>query len=227
MVRAIIFDFDGVITDSEPVHLRMFQKVLAEMGMSLNEKEYYEIYLGMDDKGCFTTVLQSHGIETVPELIQSLIHKKTKYLMEYVKDHLFIYPGGVNFIEAAQKRDPLAIASGALRHEIEFVLNHTGVRSAFGVIVSAEDVKEGKPSPECFIMALERLNKSGPQQMKANECVVIEDSIAGIEAASAAGMKCIAVTNTYGRERLTMADRIVKSLEEIRMEEIEGMINKS
>ncbi len=215
MIQAIIFDFDGVITDSEPVHLRMFQKVLADMGISLNEKEYYEIYLGMDDKGCFTTVLQPHGIKTSPDLIQSLIQKKTKYLMEYIKDHLFIYPGVVDFIEASRKRFSLAIASGALRHEIEFVLNHAGIRSAFDVIVSAEEVREGKPSPECFNTALERLNKTGPQQMKANECLVIEDSIAGIEAARAAGMKCIAVTNTYGRERLTMADRVVKSLEEI------------
>ena len=223
MVKAILFDFDGVITDSEPVHLRMFQKVLAEMGISLSQKEYYEIYLGMDDKGCFTTVLQSHGIGIAPDLIQSLIHKKTKYLMEYIKNDLFIYPGVVDFVDRSRKRYPLAIASGALRHEIEFVLNHTGIRSAFNVIVSAEDVQEGKPNPECFNKALGRLNEIGQQQIKANECLVIEDSIAGIEGALSAGMKCIAVTNTYGPERLTMADLVVKSLEEIKVEALEGL----
>jgi len=88
MLKAIIFDFDGVITDSEPVHLKMFQKVLKEMGISLNEKEYYEKYLGMDDKGCFATVLQSHGLNNPSNQIQSLIEKKTGYLMEYIKEDL-------------------------------------------------------------------------------------------------------------------------------------------
>lgn len=223
MLKAIIFDFDGVITDSEPVHLRMFQKVLAEMGVSLDEKEYYEIYLGMDDKGCFATLLQTRGINTTPDLIQSLVKKKTEYLMEYIKDDLFIYPGVVDFVKKAQERYRLAIASGALRHEIEFVLQHAGIHPTFNVIVSAEDVEEGKPNPECFSKALEMLDRSGELQIRSDECLVIEDSIAGIEAAHAAGMKCIAVTNTYGYERLTMADFVVKSLEEINVEDLESL----
>ena len=140
MIRAIIFDFDGVITDSEPVHLRMFQKVLSEMGITLDAREYYEVYLGMDDKGCFTTILKSNGIGTAPRLIQSLIQKKTNYLMESIKNDLFIYPGVVELVDSSRKDYLLAIASGALRHEIEFVLESAGIRSAFNVIVSAEDV---------------------------------------------------------------------------------------
>ena len=226
MLKAIIFDFDGVITDSEPSHLRMFQKVLLEMGISLDKKEYYEKYLGMDDKGCFATVLRSHGIDTDPDLIQSLIKKKTNYLMEAMKSDLFIYPGVVDFIEKARKRYLLAVASGALRHEIEFVLIHTGVLSAFDVIVSAEDVQEGKPNPECFNLALRRLNEMGERDIRPEECIVIEDSIAGIEGAKGAEMKCIAVTNTYSHERLTMADMVVKSLEGINVENLGNIINK-
>lgn len=240
MFRAIIFDFDGVITDSEPVHLKMFQKVLSEKGISLGFEEYYEKYLGMDDKGCFSTLLQSRGVDTGTDLIQSLIHKKTTYLMDYIKNDLFIYPGVVDFIEKARKRFNLAIASGALRHEIEFILHRAGIHSAFTVIVSAEDVREGKPDPECFQKALAGLNEMlgtlpifqkeiwevspDADAINPEECLVIEDSIAGIEAAHAAGMKCIAVTNTYGRERLTMADLVVKSLEEINVDALDNLI---
>ena len=226
MLKAIIFDFDGVITDSEPVHLKMFQKVLKEMGISLNEKEYYEKYLGMDDKGCFATVLQSHGLNNPSNQIQSLIEKKTGYLMEYIKKDLFIFPGVKDFIKTVRNKYRLAIASGALRHEIEFVLRYAGIHSAFELIVSAEDVRYGKPDPECFNKTLEGLNGEGMQEIMAEECLVIEDSIAGIEAAHSAGMKCIAVTNTYGQDRLTMADMVVKSLVEIKIEELEVLINR-
>ena len=220
MIRAIIFDFDGVITDSEPVHLKMFQKVLSEMGITLNAREYYEVYLGMDDKGCFTTILKANGIGTASQLIQSLIQKKTNYLMEYIKNDLFIYPGVVELVGSYRKDYLLAIASGALRHEIEFVLESAGIRSAFSVIVSAEDVSEGKPNPECFNKTLERLNGIGGERIKKDECLVIEDSIAGIEAAKAAGMSCVAVTNTYSRDRLTLADKVVKELSEINFENL-------
>ena len=222
MLKAIIFDFDGVITDSEPVHLKMFQKVLGEMGLTISEKDYYEIYLGMDDKGCFSTLLKSNGIDSNFELIQSLIDKKTEYLMDYIKDNLFIYPGVVEFIEASSRKYLLAIASGALRHEIEFILEGAGVRSAFNIIVSAEDVSEGKPNPECFIKALDRLNEISSHPITTAECLVIEDSIAGVEAAKAAGIRCVAVTNTYGPERLTMADVVVKSLSELNTEQWSG-----
>ncbi|MCC6544685.1 MAG: HAD family phosphatase [Nitrospirae bacterium] len=215
MLKAIIFDFDGVITDSEPVHLKMFQKVLGEMGLTISEKDYYEIYLGMDDKGCFSTVLKTNGIDSNLEVIQSLIDKKTVYLMDYIKDNLFIYPGVVDFIEASYGKYLLAIASGALRHEIEFILEGAGIRSAFSIIVSAEDVREGKPNPECFNKALDRLNEISAQPIMTADCLVIEDSIAGVEAAKAAGIRCAAVTNTYNPDRLKMADIVVDRIADI------------
>lgn len=223
MIKAIIFDFDGIITDSEPVHLKMFQQVLSELNITITKQEYYETYLGMDDKGCFSTVLHAHGIEATPDIIHSLIEKKTKYLMDYIKNSVFIYPGVVDFVNQAKDKFSLSIASGALRHEIEFILHKAGIHSVFDFIVSAEDVMYGKPDPECFNKALDRFNKYSDQRITPAECVVIEDSIAGIEGAIAAGMKCIAVTNTYSSDRLTMADVIVKSLSEVDVENIDGM----
>ena len=223
MIKAIIFDFDGIITDSEPVHLKMFQQVLSELSISISKQEYYETYLGMDDKGCFTTVLQAHGLDASLEVIQSLIDKKAKFMMEYLKNSVFIYPGVVDFVNKAKDRFRLAIASGALRHEIEFVLQKAGIGSAFDLIVSAEDVTYGKPDPECFNKALERLNDHSGLRLTPVECVVIEDSIAGIEGALAAGMKCNAVANTYDSGRLTMADRIVRGLDEINVEDLDSL----
>lgn len=223
MLKAIIFDFDGVIADTEPLHLSAFQKVLGEKGITLNSEDYYEIYLGMDDKECFNTVLKAYGINPDKKAIQSLIEKKTAILMDYLKNNLFIYPGVINFIDRAKENYLLAIASGALRHEIEFILNAKGIDHAFTTIVSAEDVRAGKPDPECFLIALKRLNHSSKFNIEPEECVVIEDSIAGLEAARGAGMRSIGVTNTYGCEKLTMADIVIKSLEDITMEDLERL----
>ncbi|MDD5435481.1 MAG: HAD family phosphatase [Nitrospira sp.] len=223
MIKAIIFDFDGIITDSEPVHLKMFQQVLSELNISISRQEYYETYLGMDDKGCFTTVLKAHGLDASHEVVQALIDKKAKSMMEYLEKSVFIYPGVTDFVNKAKDRFRLAIASGALRHEIEYVLQMAGISSAFDLIVSAEDVMYGKPDPECFNKALERLNDHSVLHLTPGECVVIEDSIAGIEGAIAAGMKCIAVTNTYDSGRLTMAGSIVKGLSEIDVEKLDGL----
>jgi len=220
MLRAVIFDFDGVITNSEPSHLAMFQKVLAERGVYLARDEYYEKYLGMDDKECFSTILRNRGIETDPETTNILVQKKTRYLMEYIKDHIFVFPGVVDLVGTIRDRYPLAIASGALRHEIEFILKHAGLSDSFDVIVSAEDVVHGKPDPEAFTKALRYLNTVNGSEIMPHECLVIEDSLAGIEAAHAAGMKCLAVANTYAPSRLVMADRVVSTLEGLSIEDL-------
>jgi HAD superfamily hydrolase (TIGR01509 family) len=223
MLQALIFDFDGIIADNEPVHLQMFRKVLAPLGIRLTDEEYYTIYLGMDDKGCFSEVLKRHGRNPSPAEIERLIEEKTRHFTAHIQDHLVIFPGVVSFVETAARRYPLAIASGALRHEIELILKAAGIRRAFQTIVSAEDVAEGKPDPEGFLKARERLSAAAAKPLLPGECLVIEDSLAGMEAARKAGMKCMIVTNTYPKERFPEADRIVDSLEDCRMEDIETL----
>tara|TARA_B100000315_G_scaffold259641_2_gene316471 strand:- start:8442 stop:9128 length:687 start_codon:yes stop_codon:yes gene_type:complete len=214
MLQAIIFDFDGVIADSEPLHYAAFQHVLAKEHILLTETEYYTDYIGMDDKGCFTTLLTRHHRTPSSAIIANLIQKKSIYFHQHVTQHLCLFDGVVDFVFMLAKRWPLAIVSGALRNEIELILGKAGLLDSFHTIISAEDVTEGKPDPEGFLKGLGALNRLTMRPtVQAKECLVIEDSIPGINGAHAAGMRCLAVTNTYSFNDLAHADAITDSLE--------------
>jgi beta-phosphoglucomutase-like phosphatase (HAD superfamily) len=241
MLKAIIFDCDGVIVNSEPHHLKGFQRVLAEEGIALTEAEYNKTYLAMDDKGCFETILARYGRPTDKATIKRLIHTKMAIYKTLAEQESHIYPGVFELVKALEGKVPLAIASGAFRSEIKFALDQAHIRSAFPIIVSAQDVKHGKPHPEAFLTALSQINiryglpKHLPSQgtlpargasplISPNECVVIEDSVHGVGAAKAAGMKSVAVTNSYSKEvLLPLADYVVQSLTEVHWEALERL----
>lgn len=215
-LRAIIFDFDGVVADNEPVHFAMFRRILGEIGVPLTQADYYAHYLGYDDKGCFAAVLAANGRQASADLLHELVARKARAYLDHIQQHLVIFPGVQDFVRRAAARYRLGIASGALRHEIEFILDQAGIRKEFHHITSAEDVTRGKPDPEGFLHALEGLNRlSGPGQepLSAEDCLVIEDSIPGIRAGHAAGMKVLAVANTHVPEELKEADAVAPSLE--------------
>ncbi|MCI0528423.1 MAG: HAD-IA family hydrolase, partial [Nitrospira sp.] len=230
MLKTIIFDFNGVIADDEPLHLELFQKVLGEEGLPLSEQDYYsKNYLGMDDRGCFGAVFKAQGRMATETDLQRLIARKAEYYKQAIQNQMILFPGAVNFVKQAGDRYPLAIASGALRHEIVMILDHTEIKQYFETIVSAEDVRQGKPSPEGFIKALERLNADPSRSSKPilpGECLVIEDSPFGIAAARSAGMKCLAITNSYPAERLSEAHQIVKTLEGLKLEKLESLFQQ-
>jgi HAD superfamily hydrolase (TIGR01509 family) len=223
MLRALIFDFDGVVADNEPIHFAMFRRVLGSRGLFLSKEAYYREYLGFDDKGCFSAFLRAHGRPVTPDLINELIAEKATAYLDYIRDHLVIFPGVCNFVHEAARRHRLAIASGALRHEIEFILEQAGLREAFEHITSAEDVLEGKPNPEPYLHALQALNRQTPNgqlPLSAGDCLVIEDSVPGVQAAHAAGMKVVAVTNTHPQEDLGEADMVTDSLAAVTVAEL-------
>ncbi len=216
MLKAIVFDFDGVIANSEPSHFVTFQKVLAEEGINISQKDYYQRYLAMDDRGAFTTALTDFGKLSEPVYISELIFRKSCYFEKYLKEEMAVYPETINFIKRVTGSLPLAINSGALRNEIEAVLKRIGLHEVFSLIISAEDIVKCKPYPEGYLKALAGLNKLHPTlDAKASECLAIEDSIGGLRSAIAAGMKCIAVTNTYPAEALKEATSVVSSLDEV------------
>ena len=220
-LAAIIFDFDGVIADSEPLHFAGFRLTLAEIGISLTESDYYANYLGYDDRGCFIAALTAHQRPADPSVIAPLMQRKAQVYLESVKDHLVIFPGVREFVSEAVATYPLAIASGALRHEIEFILEQTGLRKAFLHITGAEDVSKGKPDPEPFLHALAALNRQRPNQTIApDSCLVIEDSIPGLRGAKAAGMKVLAVANTHTIQDLHEAHAVAQSLSQVRLSEL-------
>ncbi|MGQ0812473.1 MAG: HAD family hydrolase [Nitrospiraceae bacterium] len=220
-LRAIIFDFDGVIADTEPIHCASFQAVLGEINISLAEADYYDNYLGYDDKGCFAAILAAHGHPAPAGMVAELVVRKAETYLRDVRQHLTIFPGVQELVCEAAQGYPLAIASGALRHEIEFILKHAGIRDAFEHIISSEDVAEGKPSPQSFLYALAALNRwRTTQPLTAQECLVIEDSLPGIRGAHAAGMKVLAVANTHTIQDLHEADVITHSLEQVDLQRL-------
>jgi HAD superfamily hydrolase (TIGR01509 family) len=209
-LRVVIFDFNGVVVDDEPLHFELFQRVMAEEGLILTEEIYREKYLGYDDRGCFIAALSDAGRKDTGQ-IDRLIARKAAYYREAFEKRFLLFPGVVELVRRLVERFPLAIASGALRDEIELVLDRADLRDCFRVIVAAEDVSACKPDPEGYLKALAALNSSGAAAL-ANQCLVIEDSIAGVKAAKRAGMRCLAVTNSYAAEELKEADWIVNSL---------------
>ncbi|HEY9233239.1 MAG TPA: HAD family phosphatase [Blastocatellia bacterium] len=221
MLKAIIFDCDGVIADSEPLHMAALQRALAEEGITLTEETYYREYLALDDRGCFTKAFHDHGHALTGDRLRELIARKAAQLEPVMRSHLRIFPGVAEFIRRAATRYPLAVASGALRHEIDLILEHAGVRDCFAAVVSAEDVTRGKPDPEAFRKAHATLSARQSGEIAAAECLVIEDSLHGVEAGKRAGMAVLAVTNSYPRERLLAADLVIDSFTNLTLAEIE------
>jgi beta-phosphoglucomutase len=200
-IRAVIFDFNGVLVDDEHVHFELFCEVLAAEGIALDEDAYHDRYLGFDDRGCFTAALIDAGRVVSSQYVDDLIARKAARYAEVAETSLRFFPSASESLRALSEAYPVAICSGALRAEIEYALSRMGVRDLVSSITSAEDTERCKPDPEGYLIALDRLRSSVPD-LKAASCLVIEDSLAGIEAARSAGMVAIGVTNTYADEQL-------------------------
>ena len=218
-LRALIFDFDGVIANTEPLHFAGLRQTLSEIGIELSEAEYYADYLGYDDRGCFIAALTANQRPVDPTTITQLMKRKAVAYLESVKHHQVIFPGIPEFVRNAARAYPLAIASGALRHEIEYILEEAGLRKEFLHITSAEDVTQGKPDPQPFLLTWKALRQRD-SSLTTSSCLVIEDSLPGIHGAKAAGMKVLAVTNTHTVQDLHEAHAITHSLKEISLEDL-------
>ncbi len=223
MLKAVIFDFDGVITDSEILHYRGFNEVLKTFDFQISKPDYYQKYLGLTDKDCFKTLIDEGHLPIRPAEIDGLVAKKKKIYQILAQTEGRIIEGVRPFLQMLARHDvALAICSGALQAEIEFILDDAKLRDYFVTMVAADHVTQGKPHPEGFQLTLERLNQThGP--LTGPECVVIEDSHWGLAAAQGADMKTIAVTNSYPAEQLSLADKIVARLDELTYDEVAGL----
>ena len=224
MLKAVIFDFNGILVDDEPIHLELFRKVLGEEGLPLSDADYSARYLGMDDRGCFRAVFQDNGRKLGDDALAELVRRKAVYYRQTIGARIVIFPGVKRLLPELAARFPLAVASGALRAEIEMILQGAGLRESFQTIVSAEDVGEGKPHPEIFIKAIGEINRLGRAgaPILASECLVVEDSKEGIMAAHRAGIKCLAVSNSHPAGELK-AEAVVTSLEEVTIPYLEAL----
>jgi beta-phosphoglucomutase-like phosphatase (HAD superfamily) len=217
-INAVIFDFNGILVDDEPVHFTLFSEILANEGVTLSERDYRERYLGYDDRKCFETVLLDSQKSADAEHIDWLIAQKARRYVQVASEGLRFFPAAGETLRTMAAKWPVAICSGALRAEIEYSLKLLNQLDQVAVIISAEDTTKCKPDPEGYQLALIALRNhfgdgNGGIDTEAKKrtdlapmnCLVVEDSLAGIVSAKSAGMWAVGVPNTYTAEQLLEA----------------------
>lgn len=214
-LQAIVFDFDGVIADSEPLHFRAFREVLGQEDLCLREADYYDRYLGYDDVGVFRAVGRDRRMAWTAEYVAELVRRKAARLEILERDASVLFPGVESAIRRAAAKLPLAIASGALGAEIRRVLDRANLTTCFQVIVAAEDTPAGKPAPDPYLRVVALLSTQLGEPITARSCVAIEDSRWGLESAKAAGLRTVGVAQTYEAHSLHGADLVIPSLEDL------------
>ncbi|MCS6326741.1 MAG: HAD family phosphatase [Nitrospira sp.] len=222
-LRAIIFDFNGVIADDETPHLECFQQALADSGHTLTKEAYYGPYLGMDERTCAAALLLKRDGRCAPSIHARIAERKATLFRDHTatqKPALFPWVSG--FVERAAGPYRLTIASGGRREQILSALAGTAIEQHFELIVSADECAVGKPDPAIYEFALRQLNARRPRPplLRSSECLVIEDSRAGIQAALKAGMRVLAVATTYPASQLTDAHLVVPSLDGIQPKDL-------
>jgi HAD superfamily hydrolase (TIGR01509 family) len=220
MLQAVIFDFDGVIVDSEPWHHKAFNTVLEADHIQIEWDLYQELYIGFDDRDALKTAFKkAHKHLSSKKLAERISQKATLFEHYATSGEISPLPGAIQLIKSIPIRLPVGLCSGALRSDIEPIITAHRIKENFRTIVSAEDTKKSKPHPAPYQLALENLKISEP----AN-AVAIEDTPAGIRSAKTAGMKVLAVTTSFAAEHLTEADAIANSLENVNRKTLEDMI---
>jgi beta-phosphoglucomutase len=224
MLKAVIFDFDGVIADTENFHFEAFNEVLAVYSIDLTEEDYFEKYLGYSDLDCFNAFNSDCKMEWDDAEIEDLVQQKADVFESFVRSGKGVIKGVEEFVEMLRKNGILmGICSGATLRDIKAVMGSNELMKDFKVVITADDVICGKPDPEGYILARKRLEAAAGQAISPNECIAIEDSEWGLEAARAAGMHTIGVTNSYPVAALGLADKVVDDLGTMNMEMLQDI----
>jgi HAD superfamily hydrolase (TIGR01509 family) len=226
VLRAIVFDFDGVIANSEPLHFRAFREVLAGRGIDLKERDYYARYLGYDDAGAFHAIATDRGRTFSGEELLGLTAEKAVRMEALEQDASVLFPGAADTIRRAAAAVPLAIASGALGSEIRRVLDGADLTRYFRAIVAAGDTRASKPAPDPYQRAVALLAEAmHDPALPAAGCVAIEDSRWGIASARAAGLRTVAVTTSYGPDELAEADLVIGSVGDLDLASLQRLLS--
>ena len=210
-LQAIVFDFDGVISDSEALHLRAYQDVLAPLGLSLSTEEYYQQYVGYHDMGVVERYAENRQLRWGVDDMSHLVDEKSRRYEELSVRGEMIFPGAAAFIRNAAAVVPIGIASGARTQEIEDILGRADLMHHFTAIVGADRVERSKPAPDAYLEAFAILSATAKSPLERDKTVAIEDSYWGLESARAAGLRLVAVANTYSADNIGPAAEIVVS----------------
>lgn len=225
MLKAVIFDFDGIIVDTEPIHYQAFQEILRPLGHAYSWNEYLEKYIGFDDRDAFREAFACAGKQLDDNDLADLIKRKANVFQEIVRNGVRPYPGVIELIKSVSGNLPVALCSGALQSDIEPILEQFELQEVFDAIVTADDVKASKPDPESYQLALQRLEKAFPGvAIQRDECLAIEDTPAGIKSALDAGMNVLAVTNSYQEKHLGGALLVTDSLENVTLDTLRSLL---
>jgi beta-phosphoglucomutase len=222
-LRAAVFDFDGVIVDSEPLHFRALHDALLAVGVRITREEYWGSYLAFDDREAIRLALEQHGQAAAPEQLARIEGVKAARFAELIPQ-IPVFDGARELVRALASEVPVAIASGARHDEIEAILTGLGLRDAFSALVGADDVARTKPDPAPYLEALRRLGQA-TAGLRPDECVAFEDSVPGIASALGAGMRVVGVANSYPPERLRSAHRVVGSLSGLATRELRALFS--
>jgi HAD superfamily hydrolase (TIGR01509 family) len=217
MIKAILMDFNGVIINDEPLQMQAYQEILKDDAIELTEADYYSC-LGMDDRTFIETAYLRAGKSITAERNKEINDAKTARWREIIDEEIPIFAGVENFVKKMEKEFALGIVSMARREEIVYVLEKTGLIGSFSALISAEDVENCKPNPECYRKGFNVIDafrtRSGSNPIVHGDCLVIEDSPQGIRAGVKAGLKTLGVTNTVSAKELyeAGADSVTKDL---------------
>lgn len=228
-IKAVVFDCDGILVDSEPLHYQAFQEVLAPLGLGHDYSMYVERYIGFDDREAFVEVFRDADRSIDPPQLENLIRTKNAALLETISKGVSSFPGVVELVHHLVRRQvPLAVASGALRTEIEGFLRALGLEQCFSIIVAADDVQHSKPDPETYVVALRKLQGRLPiDHLEPGTCVAIEDTPAGIQSAKQAGLFTIGVTHSFNSDQLHEADFILETLLDFSLEQLAELVQST
>lgn len=225
-LKAVLFDFNGIIINDEPIHEELIRDILLQENLRPDTKDYQQVCLGRSDRICLQEILRLRGRELKEAEIDKLIANKSasyeKKLTELEK--IPIYKGLQEFLERLQQAQlKIGLVTGALRREVDIVLNLSSLKSYFSVIVTSDEVKNSKPAPDGYLLAMDKLNQKFPYlQLQQKNCLVIEDTLAGIEAGKNAGMQVVGVANTYPFHMLQrQANWTVDYFREVELERIQ------
>jgi beta-phosphoglucomutase len=228
-LAAVIFDFDGVIVNTEPLHFVAFRDILLTKGLAFSWDEYVSFYLGFDDRDAFREAFKRGGrVLTGAELSRLILAKARAFQKLAEEKGAQPFPGVLPLIKSLAGKVPLALCSGAVKSDIQPILRKLKLDRAFDAIVTAENVSASKPDPASYVLALKRLVKAFPtRNISANRCVAIEDTPAGIEAASGAGLRVLALSNSYASAKLGAADKVVPSLKNITKSDLTRLVARA
>ncbi|MBC1242006.1 HAD family phosphatase [Nostoc sp. 2RC] len=200
-LKAVLFDFNGVIINDEQIHLQLIDEILIQENLQPQRVDERQASLGRSDRACFTQLLSNRGRVVTEKYLTQLLHRKAEaYTLELEKiEKLPLYPGVEDLIYQVRSRNlKLGLVSGAIRKEIDLVLHQAKLNEYFKIIVAGDDITASKPEPDGYLLAVKKLNEEYPElNLQPQECLAIEDTPAGIQAAKRSHMQVVGVANTY------------------------------